>query len=187
MAAHQLEDDGGPGQAGRDEMDGEHHVQLGLLYALREAVQAGQGENVRDVLDRLIEYSKMHFAAEQLLMRMYQYGDYDGHLGEHEQMIQSLEMLRADQAAVDGVVREQALDALDTGLLGHIRGADSALGRYLAGLPRHPERIALNDRFRRAGAKECWPIRDFFRHHDGTERKNGGALNALPGWRSGDE
>lgn len=141
MVTHQQEDGSGPGQASRDEIDGEHHVQLGLLYAFREAVQAGQSENVQDFLDRLIDYSKMHFAAEQLLMRLYQYGDYDGHLGEHEQMIQSLEQLRADQAADCGVVPEQALDALDTGLLGHIRGADRALGRYLARLPRHPERI----------------------------------------------
>lgn len=131
----------GPVTAGREQMDSEHHIQLGLLYALREAVRAGEDENVQDVLDRLVDYSKMHFASEQLLMRLYQYGEYDGHAGEHEQMIQRLETLRAEQAAAGGGVRADALDALDAGLIGHIRNADRAFGRYLAGLPRHPERL----------------------------------------------
>ncbi|MBL8660395.1 MAG: hemerythrin domain-containing protein [Rhodospirillales bacterium] len=140
---HQQGSSGGPGVAGREEMDGEHHIQLGLLYALREAVRAGEDDNVQDVLDRLVDYSKMHFASEQLLMRLYQYGEYDGHAGEHEQMIQCLEELRAEQAAAGcGGLRADALDALDADLIGHIRNADRALGRYLAGLPRHPERLA---------------------------------------------
>lgn len=133
-------DDDCPGRAGRDEMDGEHDVQLSLLYALREAVNAAQGDAVGDILDRLTQYSKMHFASEQLLMRLYQYGDYERHVLDHEQMIQRLDDVRAEHAAgQDGAVVD-ALDALDAGLVEHIRSADRALGRYLTQLPQNPER-----------------------------------------------
>lgn len=128
----------GPGRAGRDEMNGEHHIQLSLLFALREAVGAGQADNAEDILERLIDYSKMHFASEQLLMRLYQYGEYEGHAGEHEQMIQRLEDLRAEQAEGHAGAIAGALDDLDAGLVGHIRGADRRLGLYLGRLPQQP-------------------------------------------------
>lgn len=142
MDADRNTDRGSPGLAGRDEMDGEHHIQLSLLYALREAVAAGQVDNAEDVLERLIDYSKMHFASEQLLMRLYQYADYEGHAGEHDQMVAWLEDLRAGQAAGCKDAIAGALASLDSGLVAHIHGADRALGRYLAQLPSQPMRSA---------------------------------------------
>lgn len=126
---------GNPAQAGRDEIDAEHHVQVGLLYALREAVTHGQAENAEDLLDRLVDYSTMHFASEQLLMRLYQYDEFERHVAEHEQMIETLQDLRARQQAGEAFAVERGLDELDAGLLSHIRGADRNLGRYLARLP----------------------------------------------------
>lgn len=35
---------GNPAHAGREKVDSEHHVQVGLLYALCEAVKLGQSE-----------------------------------------------------------------------------------------------------------------------------------------------
>lgn len=126
---------GSPALAGREEIDGEHHVQVGLLYALREAVALGQAENALDLLDRLVDYSKMHFASEQLLMRLYQYDDFEGHAAEHEQMIEHLQDLRARHEAGEVFAVERGIDDLDAGILSHIRGADRALGHYLASLP----------------------------------------------------
>lgn len=130
----------GPGDAGRGEMDAEHQVQVSLLYALRQAVSAGQADNAQELLERLTAYSKMHFASEQLLMRLYQYDGYAGHVAEHEQMIEALEGLsaapgeRAGEAAAVG----RWIDALDASLVRHIRGADRALGHYLAALGSGP-------------------------------------------------
>ncbi|HSO43147.1 MAG TPA: hemerythrin family protein [Rhodospirillales bacterium] len=122
---------------GRGEMEAEHQVQVSLLYALRQAVSAGQADNAQELLERLTDYSKMHFASEQLLMRLYQYDGFAGHVAEHEEMIETLESLRSEQARG----RADAggwIDALDASLVRHIRGADRALGRYLAGLARDP-------------------------------------------------
>jgi hemerythrin len=117
-----------PGEAGRGEMEAEHQVQVSLLYALRQAATANEMENARELLERLTEYSKIHFASEQLLMRLYQYDGYGGHVAEHEEMIETLDALRGGQQT------ERWIDALDASLVRHIRGADRALGHYLAGL-----------------------------------------------------
>jgi hemerythrin len=119
-----------PGEAGRSEMEGEHQVQVSLLYALRAAAIANETENARELLERLTEYSKIHFASEQLLMRLYHYDGYGGHVAEHEEMIETLEALRG------GPQTDRWIDALDASLVRHIRGADRALGHYLAGLAR---------------------------------------------------
>lgn len=118
----------GAGDTGRGEMEAEHHVQVSLLYALRQAVSGGECENARELLERLADYSKMHFASEQLLMRLYHYDGFAAHVAEHEEMIEALESLRAGRAA------ERWIDALDASIVRHIRGADRALGHYLAGL-----------------------------------------------------
>jgi len=128
-----------PGAAGRSEMDGEHHIQLSLLYALREAVDASRDDDVHDILERLIDYSKMHFASEQLLMRLYQYGDYERHALDHEQMMQQFDDLRSRQDG-GGALVAGALDDIERGLADHIRWADAALGEYLANLSQHPQR-----------------------------------------------
>ena len=127
----------GPGEAGRGEMEAEHQVQVSLVYALRQAVSAGQEENAREILERLTAYSKMHFASEQLLMRLYQYDDYAGHVAEHEQMIEALESLDGEKDGQEGFGRW--IDALDASIVRHIRGADRALGRYLAGFARNSD------------------------------------------------
>jgi hemerythrin len=124
----------GPGEAGRGEMDAEHHVQVSLLYALRQAAIAGETDNARELLERLTAYSKVHFASEQLLMRLYQYDGYDGHVAEHEQMIEVLENLDGDRDGAAAIGR--SIDALDASLVSHIRGADRALGHYLSGVGR---------------------------------------------------
>jgi hemerythrin len=53
-------------------IDGEHHVQLELLGALRNGLLAPSDRaEIDEILDRLVDYTKVHFASEQLLMRLY--------------------------------------------------------------------------------------------------------------------
>jgi hemerythrin-like metal-binding protein len=76
-------------------LDGEHQMQLELLTAFRRAVGDGQGHAAIDeILDRLVDYTKVHFSSEQLLMRLYQYPRYQEHVDDHERTIECLEDLR---------------------------------------------------------------------------------------------
>ncbi|MGF1641341.1 MAG: bacteriohemerythrin [Rhodospirillales bacterium] len=116
---------------GVGKVDGEHRLQLGLLVALRDALGAAQAAaEIDEILDRLTDFSKVHFVSEELLMRLYQYPDYEAHVADHERMVEELDALRRGG---DGLTVE-ALDTLKTSLVGHIARADRTLHDYLARL-----------------------------------------------------
>ncbi len=72
-------------------MDGEHRVQLGLIEALCAAVEARAGsEEIGQILETLLEYSKTHFLSEELLMRLDSYEGFDEHVEDHAEMLDTL-------------------------------------------------------------------------------------------------
>jgi len=127
------ERDGGAPHPDRDTVDREHRVQIGLLDALTAAVKKGRPEpEIREIHRGLLDYSRVHFLSEQLLMRLHAYPDHDRHLADHEEMISALE---AFGEALDGDGIETSLpemDRLRAFLLGHIEGRDRELADHLA-------------------------------------------------------
>jgi hemerythrin len=116
-------------------LDDEHHMQIELLEAFRRAAMLPPDRHaVDEILDRLIDYTKIHFTSEQLLMRLYQYPGYQDHMDDHDQTIERIQALR--EAYLDGNqgLTLQTADALAEGLRTHIRTADRALGRFLVRL-----------------------------------------------------
>ena len=116
-------------------MDGEHRVQMGLMTAFRDAISGGRGEAEADeILDQLLEYSKMHFMSEQLLMRLYEYPDYETHMAEHDGMLQEMEAMREPRRSGNDLFNRETVDTLITGLMAHISRSDGPLGHYLGTL-----------------------------------------------------
>ena len=127
---------GEDGDFGIGKIDGEHRVQLGLLAALREALTRGLDWAESDeLLDRLADFTKVHFMSEELLMRLYQYPDYQAHVAEHEGMVEHIETLRASLTTEADAMTLQTLETLKNALVGHIARADRDFGDYLARLP----------------------------------------------------
>jgi hemerythrin len=122
-------------QTGFKGMEGEHRVQIGLMTAFREAIGGGRGAAEADeILDHLLDYSKMHFMSEQLLMRLYEYGDYESHMADHDRMLQEMETVRARYRSGEDPFDKEAVDTLITGLIAHINRTDGPLGEYLGTL-----------------------------------------------------
>jgi len=122
---------------GFDQIDGEHRVQVGLLSALRHAVTVGRAEKeVKQILEQLIDYTKVHFMSEELLMRLYQYPHYEAHVAEHDRMVEQIEQAQERYQSGDAVATTETLDATIAGLVGHIGSSDRTLGGYLGRL--HP-------------------------------------------------
>ncbi|MCK9381904.1 MAG: hemerythrin family protein [Sulfuritalea sp.] len=105
--------------ASNAETDREHEVQLGLLRAL--CVAAGENrdaDTVGEILDRLVSYSEAHFASEELLMRLKSYDDYEDHVEDHLQMMDTLRGIAASHAAGDpALIAGRATELL--GFIGH--------------------------------------------------------------------
>jgi hemerythrin len=119
---------------GFDQMDGEHRVQVGLLSALRDAVTEGRAETeVNEILEQLVDYTKVHFMSEELLMRLYQYPHYEAHVAEHDRMVEQIEQARERYRDGDAATTE-TLDATLAGLIDHIGRSDRTLGSYLGRL-----------------------------------------------------
>jgi hemerythrin len=120
--------------AGHEAIDREHQVQIGLMDTLHGAVRKAQGDDeICELLDRLLEYSRVHFLSEQVLMRLHAYPDYEAHAIEHDRMIGAMEELRAgwQEGRLDAPL--EVIEALRHDLCGHIRRHDHELGKHLAG------------------------------------------------------
>lgn len=118
--------------ASNAETDSEHEVQLGLLRALCAA--AGENRDaatVGEILDRLISYSEAHFASEELLMRLKSYDDYEDHVEDHMQMMDTLRGIAASHAGGDpALIAGRATELL--GFIGHhITTRDRRLADYV--------------------------------------------------------
>ena len=120
---------------GQKGLDGEHRFQLGLLTAFARALEDGRGDAaIGEILDPLIEYTKVHFSSEELLMRLYQYPRHQEHVDDHERIVERLEGLRRARRAGGEVSARSAADEPSDWISAHIRGADRALGHFLARL-----------------------------------------------------
>jgi hemerythrin-like metal-binding protein len=117
---------------GLSELDGEHSVQMGLLAALRQSVNAHQdAASTNTILEQLNAYTNAHFMAEQLLMRLHAYPHYEEHLAEHDRLVEKMQALQQAQAAGHMDLTLDAADALAEWLLRHTQGSDRKLGSFL--------------------------------------------------------
>ena len=89
---------------------------------------------IDEILDPLIEYTKVHFSSEELLMRLYQYPWYQEHVDDHERIVERLEDLRRARPAGSEASAGSDADQLSDWISAHIRGADRALGHFLVRL-----------------------------------------------------
>ncbi len=118
---------------GRDELDLEHQGQIDLLLDIeRELAGAGDKARLATLLDRLVEFTSLHFMSEQVLMRERAYPGFAAHEAEHDQL---MDQIRDFQKRVDS--GERALEATDLAALRdwvmrHIRTQDAAFAQYCA-------------------------------------------------------
>ena len=116
-------------------IDGEHHVQLELLGALRSVLTAGEERaRIDEILEQLVDYTKVHFASEQLLMRLYNYPHIQQHQADHDDAVERLDAVRATYLAPDAQLALDAVDELSDWIVGHIHSADHKLGHFLVRL-----------------------------------------------------
>ena len=117
-------------------IDGEHRVQVGLFDAMHDAVRQGRDvAAIDEILEQLLEYSKVHFLSEQLLMRLHAYPQHDDHVQDHERMLASMEGLRQAHQQGSPSYTLEAMETLRGQLMTHIAGRDEDLGQYLSRRP----------------------------------------------------
>ncbi len=142
---------------GVEEIDDQHKVLVDLINSLDEAIhsQAGKTASV-DILNQLVEYTRIHFDAEEALMRTANYPDFDKHKAQHEVLLQQAESLQQKIAGGAGI-SFQLLHFLKTWLTQHILDTDK---QYTPHLVRHASQSQFPAEQKR-GAKKGWLSRIF--------------------------
>ena len=118
---------------GVDELDAEHELQVGLVRAL-EGRLGGSREEAAGLLEQLLDYSRVHFAAEELMMRLHAYPGHGEHEAEHGKLLEQLEEIRSAWRAGQVQPTKELVTALRHWLAEHVQTFDRGLALHLRNL-----------------------------------------------------
>ena len=113
-------------------VDAQHQNLFAMGRELHAAMVAGQGKAALSrILDRLVQYTTVHFAHEERLMRLYDYPDFEAHRAQHVALTNQVLKFQADFLAGRATMSVQLLQFLRNWLQSHIQASDLKLAPYL--------------------------------------------------------
>ena len=122
-----------PSHEDLDSIEAEHRVQIGMIDALLSADEKGlEAAEIDEILVRLLEYTRLHFLSEELLMRLHAYQHHDEHVFEHRRMLDELESVRKAHQQDQSDEAAMSVQRLRARLLGHIHSHDAELTHFIA-------------------------------------------------------
>lgn len=116
---------------GIEEVDAQHKVLVALLNELHAAIVQRHGSSeCRKTLDRLAEYTRVHFTTEEGIMRVLKYPGIDVHHKQHGELIQEVVALQAKIDAGQAAISFELLHFLKVWLIKHIGESDKRFGQF---------------------------------------------------------
>lgn len=113
-------------------VDGQHQNLFALCRELHDAMVAGQGKAALSrILDRLVQYTVVHFAHEERLMRLHDYPGLAEHKAQHEALTKRVLQFQQEFESGRAAITVQLLQFLRNWLQQHIQGSDQKLAPYL--------------------------------------------------------
>jgi hemerythrin len=113
-------------------IDGQHQNLFRTAAELYAAMSAGQGKAAMSrILDRLVQYTSVHFAHEERLMRLHDYPEFAAHKAEHDALTKQVLTFQADFQAGRATMTVQLLHFLRDWLEKHIAASDQKYAPYL--------------------------------------------------------
>ncbi len=123
------------------EIDEQHKCLIEFMNELYTAMaNKSNRELIGDVLDKLVDYTKVHFAVEETLMRVFHYEGYDEHKSAHDKIVYRVIEFQAQFRAGNDKVGMELLLFLKDWLFDHINKIDK---KYVK-------------TFHQAGVKKTW-------------------------------
>jgi hemerythrin len=113
------------------QFDTDHKQLVSMVNQLHNAMAVGKGrEEVGVILERLINYTKRHFAAEEELMRKTGYPRTEEHTIEHQRLCITVDEY-AKQFAAGSMITMSVMQFLKDWLLNHILKTDMLYSEHL--------------------------------------------------------
>lgn len=113
-------------------IDSQHKKIVELINELHTAMLHAKGKEViGKVLEDLSSYTVFHFAAEEKLMKQYDYPGYSKQKSEHEKLSEQVKKLVEDYKSGKTIISQQVMQFLKDWLVNHIVGSDKKYSDYL--------------------------------------------------------
>ena len=113
------------------EIDAQHKVLFQLIERLDMAIREKRGSAAcQGILGELVDYTRIHFALEESLMRLAKYPDFDGHKQQHEALIAEVGELQEKIASGTASISFELMQFLRVWLTKHIMHSDQKYAGY---------------------------------------------------------
>ena len=117
---------------GIQEIDEQHKVLVDLINQLHDAIVHHHGaETCGQIMDKLCEYTKIHFAVEESILRILGYPEYDDHKTHHDMLLTQVKELRYKMNHEDHSISFELLHIKKKWLTIHILEEDTAYVEHL--------------------------------------------------------
>jgi hemerythrin-like metal-binding protein len=117
---------------GVKELDQQHKEVINFLNHMFEIFEGQLNPDfLNELLIKLDQYAKNHFATEEGLLEKYKYHDKEAHIREHNIYRNKIITLRQELDSNDKHAIEDTLEFLADWWMGHIQGCDKEYTRYL--------------------------------------------------------
>ncbi len=113
--------------------DDDHKKLVAMVNELYDGIKAGQGkEALGRILDKLIEYTQVHFRREEQVFARTGYAAAVAHKKEHDDLTrQVVEVQQKYKAGPGSMLSLEVMNFLKNWLVTHIQGSDKQYGPHL--------------------------------------------------------
>ena len=113
-------------------IDRQHKVILGYINDLHDGIEKGEIKGILDiVMQGLVNYTRTHFAYEEMLFKRYGYEDQVEHLKTHERMVVKISDFKDRYTHGAKDIGPELLEFLKDWLTHHILEDDMAYSEHL--------------------------------------------------------
>jgi hemerythrin len=118
---------------GIPEIDEQHKTLFTLVNTLYVAILDHKGTAAcTEVLDELVDYTRVHFGLEQSLMHIGKYPEYENHCALHRELVDEVVALQDKIRSGKASISFELLHFLRTWLIKHILGEDKKYAAFFA-------------------------------------------------------
>lgn len=112
-------------------VDTQHKKLVDAINTLHDAMKEGKGkEKIESTLNFLVEYTVLHFSAEEKLMQQKNYPDFNNHKKVHDKLVDEVKEIKAKYLA-GKILPMQVSTFMSDWLKNHILGTDKKYVPYL--------------------------------------------------------
>jgi hemerythrin len=116
---------------GIEEIDEQHKIIVGLVNRLYEGIiHQSDAALIQSILDELVQYTIVHFAVEESLMRIFDYPHYDEHKHAHQELTKHVMDLQKKFRLGKVSINMELLSFLRKWVTTHILGDDKKYTPY---------------------------------------------------------